>query len=64
MSLLESCSRIGLLDLITGASSGIGEVTAKYLASKKAKIVLGSRREDKLKAVANLRCLNIGYING
>lgn len=58
MSLLESCSRIGLFVLITGASSGIGEVTAKYFTSKKAKIVLGARREDKLKAVSNLETFN------
>lgn len=38
--------------LITGASSGIGEETAKLLASKGAKIVLGARREDKLKQLA------------
>ena len=39
--------------IITGASSGIGEATAKLLASKGAKIVLGARREDKLKQIAD-----------
>ncbi|MFP7169266.1 SDR family oxidoreductase [Terribacillus halophilus] len=39
--------------VITGASSGIGEATAKLLASKGAKVVLGARREDKLKALAD-----------
>src|SRR4051794_10484919 len=38
--------------IITGASSGIGEATAKVLASKGAKVVLGARREDKLKQIA------------
>lgn len=38
--------------IITGASSGIGEATAKLLASKGAKVVLGARREDKLKKIA------------
>jgi len=35
--------------IITGASSGIGEESAKLLAAKGAKVVLGARREDKLK---------------
>src|SRR5688572_11465415 len=39
--------------IITGASSGIGEATAKLLASKRAKVVLGARREDKLKRIAD-----------
>jgi NADP-dependent 3-hydroxy acid dehydrogenase YdfG len=39
--------------IITGASSGIGEATAKLLGSKGAKVVLGARREDKLKQIAD-----------
>ncbi|MEZ2352187.1 SDR family oxidoreductase [Caballeronia sp. RCC_10] len=38
--------------IITGASSGIGEATAKLLASKGAKVVLGARRESQLKQLA------------
>lgn len=39
--------------IITGASSGIGEATAKRLAADGAKVVLGARREAKLKQIAD-----------
>ena len=39
--------------VITGASSGIGMATAKLLASKGAKIVLGARRESMLKQIVD-----------
>jgi NADP-dependent 3-hydroxy acid dehydrogenase YdfG len=37
--------------VITGASSGIGETTAKLLAGYGAKVVLGARRKDRIDAV-------------
>lgn len=43
----------GKVIIITGASSGIGEATAYKLASAGAKLVLGARREDKLRAIAD-----------
>ena len=38
--------------VITGASSGIGEATAKLLAKNGAKVVLGARRENRLQEIS------------
>ncbi|WP_203648855.1 SDR family oxidoreductase [Secundilactobacillus yichangensis] len=39
--------------VITGASSGIGRATAEKLAQSDAKVVIGARREDRLKTIAD-----------
>ncbi|WP_295731189.1 SDR family oxidoreductase [uncultured Limosilactobacillus sp.] len=43
----------GKVVVITGASSGIGEATAKLLAKNGAMVMLGARREDRLYKIAN-----------
>ncbi len=42
----------GKVVVITGASSGLGETTARHLASKGASVVLGARRIDNLEKIA------------
>src|SRR5262245_52634295 len=41
----------GKVVLVTGASSGIGEATARAFAAKGAKVVVAARRQDELAAV-------------
>ncbi|MFT6465234.1 SDR family oxidoreductase [Pseudomonas sp. NyZ704] len=41
----------GKVVVITGASSGLGESTARHLSSLGARVVLGARRKDKLDAL-------------
>jgi NADP-dependent 3-hydroxy acid dehydrogenase YdfG len=48
----------GKVVVITGASSGLGEATARRLAGEGAKLVLGARRVDRIQALANE--LNLG----
>src|ERR1700722_8555169 len=49
---METSNITGKVVVITGASSGIGESTAKLLAQQGARVVLGARRKDRIDAVA------------
>jgi NADP-dependent 3-hydroxy acid dehydrogenase YdfG len=43
----------GKVVVITGASSGLGEATARHLSARGASVVLGARRADRLKSLAD-----------
>jgi NADP-dependent 3-hydroxy acid dehydrogenase YdfG len=43
----------GKVVVITGASSGLGEATARMLSAQRAIVVLGARRVDRLNSLAN-----------
>jgi NADP-dependent 3-hydroxy acid dehydrogenase YdfG len=43
----------GKVVVITGASSGLGEATARMLSAHGARVVLGARRADRLQSLAN-----------
>lgn len=51
MSNLSLQTPIGKVVIITGASGGLGEATARHLAARGAKLVLAARRTDKLQAL-------------
>jgi NADP-dependent 3-hydroxy acid dehydrogenase YdfG len=43
----------GKVIVITGASSGLGEATARHLSPQGASVVLGARRVDRLQSLAD-----------
>lgn len=51
MSKIENIT--GKVVVITGASSGLGESTARYLSRQGAIVVLGARRKDRINTLAD-----------
>ena len=54
----------GLKVLVTGASSGIGHMTAHTLAGKGCQLFVTARREERLKALKSQNTENIQFLAG
>jgi NADP-dependent 3-hydroxy acid dehydrogenase YdfG len=50
---LMSNNIAGKVVVITGASSGLGEATARLLSAQGASVVLGARRVDRIQSLAD-----------
>ena len=53
MKIRTEANITGRVVVITGASSGLGEATARYLAERGAAVVLGARRAERLQALVD-----------